>query len=124
MVAHNQAIFKNNLYQILEDHGVVSRLSEDSILEICWNEFRESHPFKRKSYKINLNRFMSLVTEGGKEALFLTERRIVYENVCIELDLLNKDHFEVTHVKPETTASSSTTPKQMDCLDRAIRSKC
>ena len=57
---------------------------------------------------------------------FFTERRLVYENVCVELDLLDKPFFESLNVdlNADVGAGPSTNPKQMNAIDRAVRAKC
>ena len=65
---------------------------------------------------------MSLVTEGETEATYMTERRIVYENVCIELDLLNKKAFR--HARGEERSTFDGRSEHEHQADEQRRQGC
>ena len=118
-----RVLFQAYAYDILFDLGREQRAGDVHIVSELWDEFRNSNPFVKKGCKTNLNRFMSLVMQGKKEAKYWTMRRVVYESCCLENDEL-KGKFVDAMIKvanPGVHAEkASTSSKKMDAVDVAV----
>lgn len=123
-----QPWFQNNLHQFLRESGCMHELACDSdVVEEQWMAFHSGHPFRKKGYNTNMNRFLSLVKEGHKFMGQLSSRRACMEAVCVELDWVPGLALEKLRVKAAAgpaPGAQSTSGRVMDCVDTGARKLC
>lgn len=125
-------LFEARAYEMLRERNDFGRLADEGVLQDMWSEFKASSPFDNKGSKVSLNRFMSLVKVGRFEMAVWAVRKLVYEYVCLELDLLGSKKVgevvmeqQARQVDQENEGergnTSGTNPLKLDIVDSALR---
>lgn len=124
-------LFGARVFEMLREGNMCGLLADESIVQDMWQRFRSSNPFVNKHTKVSLNRFMSLVKTGRAEKPLWAMRKVVYEYVCLELDLLGGKGVEQVILQQRSAqddqsneeggASSTTAQTKLDIVKAALR---
>lgn len=101
---------------------------------LTWDKFRGENPLEKKGSKVNLNRFMSTVLEGCSQLPTWTVRRVCYEAVALELDMLGSQKLQKLMIRDSTAmaadassgqaATKSTSSRVVACINKEVRKSC
>lgn len=124
-------LFGARVFDMLTESNMCGLLADESIMQDMWHRFRSSNPFVNKRTKVALNRFMSLVKTGRPEKSLWAMRKVVYECVCLEMDLLVGKGVEQVILQQRSAqgdqenedggANSTIAHTKLDILEAALR---
>ena len=89
-----------------------------------WDHLKEAKPWPRKGTKSNLNRFLSAILQGSREAHLFTLRAFIYTYCVLELDMVHTPKFRKAFVKEQTMDAGQAPTRMTDPAEKALRGAC
>lgn len=81
-------LFAATAFEMLRERNECGRIADEPVLQDMWREFRATIVYVKQGSKVSINRFTPLVTTGQFETGVWAMKTVVYEYVCVDLDLL------------------------------------
>lgn len=119
-------LFMEYCGQILADRGEAFRAGEGGICDRLWRELRDCSALRLAGYKVNMNRFLSTVDEGVRQAQSYTLKLLTYEFVAIEMGMLhNRSRKKLVFKESATNEGGDTTKaSKLSVEAKALRAGC
>ena len=89
-----------------------------------WDHLKEAKPWLRKGTKSNLNRFLSAILQGSREAHLFSLRAFIYTYCVLELDMVHTPKFRKAFVKEPTMEAGQAPTRMTDPAEKALRGAC
>lgn len=127
-------LLEQRAIDVLSESRQMHLLTEDNTLESVWALFCHEGPFERKGSKVNLNRFMSTIIEGRAQLPVWTMRRVCYETIALEMDMLGSAKLQKLMVREPAAsecgpsagheAPAATSSRRIGGIDKEVRKSC
>lgn len=89
-----------------------------------WDFLRSEAPWRRKGAKSNVNRFLSAILQGHREAHLFALRSFMYSYCVLELDMVGSAKFRRTCIKEPNQGSGDGPTSRTDVAEKSLRAAC